>query len=409
MGPADLDGVVETFAPAHTPLHRAFGLSQEIHPTDAPADAAFQISSIVGMGGGVIRRDVRWREIEPTEGQFDFAAQDRIQDAIDAAGLETIGIIDEPPMWATMDGSPEGAPKPDKVAAFSGALAAHFRGRVAAWEIWNEENAGYRFWQPREDPAAYADALVQSHDAIVAADPAAKVVLGGLFYLDYGVVEGAEPFLEEAYLARPDLGHHFDALGLHPYARYPPKVAPEEESTMERSVGRMISRTRALLAHHGDGDKPIWVTEVGWPVFDTIDEAAQARYLVRATVEALAAGAERVCLFTLRDGPHPEMFPPEQAFGLLHHDGTQKPAYGALHTLLGLGPNAVLTANRSTGGLRDYTFSANGVEFRIFYSTDGNAHTVDVSAAHRLVGEDNSMLPYSNPAPASPDPHYALP
>jgi hypothetical protein len=54
----------------------------------------------------------------------------------------------------------------------------------------------------------------------------------------------------------------------------------------------------------------------------TVDEATQARFTVRGAVEAMAAGAERVRFYTLDDGPNRTAFPPEDAFGLYHHDGS---------------------------------------------------------------------------------------
>ena len=100
-----------------------------------------------------------------------------------------------------------------------------------------------------------------------------------------------------------------------------------------------IERLRALVAADHEsayerGERPGWdeglwkqITELGWPVYGSVDEAVQARFLVRSTLLAVRAGAEGVFWYTLRDGPRPQDFPPEDAFGLLHPDTPPKPAY----------------------------------------------------------------------------------
>jgi hypothetical protein len=98
-----------------------------------------------------------------------------------------------------------------------------------------------------------------------------------------------------------------------------------------------------VLDEAGAQPLPIWITEIGWPT--TTDDPApqQARYTVRALVVAALGGADGVFLYTLSDGPHPDAFPPEDAFGLVGYhanwaDGqtpADKPAFTAVKALLG--------------------------------------------------------------------------
>ncbi len=354
-------------------------MAAQLPLSDAKARGA-DLDRLTAMGAAVLRRDFTWADIEPSEGQFDFSAQDAAVDATGARGIATVGILDYNAPWDAPDHDTLTPPQPQKFAAFAAATAKHFAGRVAAWEVWNEQNSGFRFWKPAPDPAAYADLLVAAAAAIRAADPAAMVLFGGLYYAGIGtLVEGAEPFILDAYAHRPDLGGSYDAMAIHPYPAYPPESAPDASSG-QRPLGLMLARVRAALGSVGDGAKPVWVTEYGWPTYGAVDEATQARFLVRGAIEALAAGADRVCAFTLIDGPHPEAFPPEDAFGVVRNDGTPKRAYAALSWLARIDPTAKLAADESSGPVRIYRFEGKS-PFRVLFATDGQTHAASVAGA----------------------------
>ena len=355
LPPPDLSTVGETFAPAKATLGDALGIAK-ILSFDAATRAA-ELDRIDALGLHVVRRDFLWANLEPSEGAFDFAAEDAAVDDSRARGLVTIGILAYNAPWDAPDGNVGTPPDSQKFAAFAEATARHFAGRVDAWEIWNEPNNGSRFWQPREDGAEYARLLAAAYPAVKRGNPSATVLLGGLIYLYEGIVTDAATFLGDAFTYDPDLGRWFDVLALHPYAHYPPQATPEQDDGHEQPVGQMVSRTRALLDYYG-APKPVWVTELGWPVYGTVDEAGQGRFDVRAAIEAMAAGAERVCLYTLDDGPNPTAFPPEDAFGHYHHDGTPKLAATALQALTSIDSTLAITGFVEDSGVRHYTLTS---------------------------------------------------
>ena len=90
-----------------------------------------------------------------------------------------------------------------------------------------------------------------------------------------------------------------DALSIHPY-RY---TSPPEG--IEADVAALRDLVRSF---NGGRDKPIWVTEIGWyikpsaaPGDVAIDEATQAKYLVRANVLLLSADVARIYWYLLHD------------------------------------------------------------------------------------------------------------
>lgn len=386
LPPPDLSGVQPAFTPAQATLGEALGIANQLA---FDARRAGQLDRLDALGVHLVRRDFLWQDLEPAAGRFDFAAEDAAVDDSVARGLHTIGILAYDAPWAAPDGDPATPPDPARFAAFAEATARHFAGRVDAWEIWNEPNVGYRFWKPREDGAAYARLLAAASAAVKRGNPRATVLLGGLFYHYEGIVTDAATFLEDAFTADPRLGRWFDVLALHPYPHYPPQAPPEADDGREQPVALMLARMRALLDYYG-APRPIWVTEYGWPVYGAVDEAAQARYLVRGAVEALAAGAERACVYTLDDGPNPTMFPPEDAFGLYRYDGTPKPAAHALHTLGGVDPALRLVADASADGVTRYIFESAATRLEVAFAADGTTHDLGAPAGATVLGLDGA-------------------
>ena len=374
LPPPDLSSVVESFAPAKATLGDALGIAGQLALDDSSARTT-QLSRIAALGIHVVRRDFLWADLEPAAGTFDFAAEDAAVDDSRARGVVTIGILAYDAPWASPDGDIDTPPDPQKFAAFVEATARHFAGRVDNWEIWNEPNVGYRFWKPREDGAEYAKLLAAAYPAVKRGNPSATVLMAGLFYHFEGIVTDAVTFLEDAFTYDPDLGRWFDVAALHPYPHYPPQASPEADDGHEEPVGRMLARLRALLAYYGAA-KPIYVTEYGWPVYGTVDEAMQARFLVRGAIEAMAAGAERVCVYTLDDGPNPTAFPPEDAFGVFRNDRTAKPAANALTALVEAVGGMTLVSDDSTGAQRSYTFEGAGGRVIVTYDNDATSDPV---------------------------------
>jgi hypothetical protein len=340
--------------PSTRPLRELCGIAS--NPGDMPlgadATSAFlrkgYFDAALDLGGVMIRRDMRWAEMEPTKGTYDFVAHDRLTDEANARGVKLVATLGYGNPWAnTSSMGDEFFPPtdPNDFARWAGAVAARYRGKVVAWEIWNEPNNGWRFWKTAlsGDPAAYGALLDATSKAMHAADPQARVMFGGTVFTPQ-LIEGAMPWLEKAYASKPDLAASFDLMGLHTYMAYPPERAPEDGVLLDAPVEAKVQMHAWLLDRHGAGSKGMWITELGWPVSGKVDQAAQARYTVRATLLAARAGAEGIFWYTLRDGPNPAAFPPEDAFGLLGNDqvpaaskeATPKLVYRALKAMLAL-------------------------------------------------------------------------
>jgi hypothetical protein len=169
-----------------------------------------------------------------------------------------------------------------------GELAAHTRGTIDYFEIINEPDGSWAFLGT---PSQYAAILQASYDAIHAADPAAKVALGGLM----NIGAGGQVWLNEMLSsACTDARQKFDVANIHVRVR-------------AAQTGQIVARWRRYFARRGFRG-PLWVTEAGYPADPAWQNdpayqgggPAQARYLATAIPNMINAGATKVFI-TERD------------------------------------------------------------------------------------------------------------
>jgi hypothetical protein len=278
-------------------------------------------------GSGWVRVDLSWCDLEPQgPGQVEPEAQGRLDEVVDGLAqreLRPLIVITCAPEWA---GGTAAHPYPDDPAQFERVtrwLAERYRGRVAAWEIGNEPDCIGGC--PRGSAEAYVPLLQAGYRGIKAADPTATVVTGG-------TSGNNARWTARMYAA----GAHgfFDVLAVHPYVE-PMTMPPDAPS--EGKVYRLtsVSAVRAVMEQNGDGNKPIWFTEFGWTTGTTgpaegVSEVTQAQYLQQA-VELIRRDypyVTRAFWYCLRD--RDDLNPYENSFGLVHLDGSAKPAFAAL-------------------------------------------------------------------------------
>jgi hypothetical protein len=180
------------------------------------------------------------------------------------------------PTWARADGRTDGPPDDfNTFGNFVGALANRYKGRVRAYEVWNEPNLR-REWAGRPiDPGLYLDLLAVGQARIKAADPGALVISGGL--TPTGVNDGVIAvddiqYLMGMYTAR---GGTFkglaDAVGAH-MSGY--NNAPEDSvnfhtvntpgfKNSDSFYFRRIDQFHGVMAAAGD-TRQAWITEYEW-------------------------------------------------------------------------------------------------------------------------------------------------
>lgn len=320
----------------------------------SPEELARTLDDLASLGVGWVRADLAWSSVRPDENApYHWGAFDRLVDAAYARGLRVLPILTYTPAWARMDvcaWTSKCPPEdPHTFAVFVRDAVERYTPRgVVAWEVWNEPNIKL-FWASGADAERYAALLREAYAAIHSVSFGAVVVSGGLAPASTGGGNVApREFLEQLYTYGG--GTAFDAVGFHPYS-YPLSPTHYKRSNAWSQMADTTWSIRSIMHEHGDSAKQVWLTEYGaptggpgavaasdeygfWNVPDHVTEAYQAQ-LVHEAVTAHASYGWTGPLFwySYRDlGTERE--DKEHFFGLLRHDGTRKPAYEELATLL---------------------------------------------------------------------------
>ena len=288
-----------------------------------------------------VRIDIGWSSLQPDDAETwsdgHTAVVDNCIDWAHARGIKVLGELIWTPEWA--NGGKGRAYPPADLNDYANAafwVANRWRGKVSAWEVWNEANLD-DFWAGTD--AEYFEMLKVAHPRFKAGDPAARVVFAGTAYND------AE-YVDSAY--RAGVRGFFDIVAVHPY-EVPGDATPDDGECANRTDFECVSRVREVMRAYGDGEKPIWFTEYGWSTHANaptcpdatddweqgVSEDKQAAYYVRAFDYANANFPYVSAMFWYserdRGGNRCEH---ADNYGLVRYDLTEKPAYWAAKTYL---------------------------------------------------------------------------
>lgn len=289
-----------------------------------PAGYDREAAVIRSLGAEWIRIVVNWNEIETAPGVYSW---NRIDEAVAAARQHRLRVLANvigpaPPWYAGPNYS--GASPPlvlGAVDGFFGRVATRFRQDVAAWEVWNEQNAP-AFWAS-PDPVAYARVLEAASRAIRRNAPGTEILMGG-------VTTGPGAYPPVPFVDRVLQSVDEDTIGgvaVHPYS-FPdaPNRDPLRRIEVVDSIRKVIDRSKRPTLR-------IWVTEFGQPTgplpLGVTDDEQAARIGTALKYFATRTGMGPVFLYTSRDWS-PDPTNPELNFGLYRFDWTPKPAVGVV-------------------------------------------------------------------------------
>jgi hypothetical protein len=234
--------------------------------TYTPAQIDEQLAALRQTGATLARSDALWEAAEPTPPtggihHYDWSFDDSIATALAAHGLRWLPIIDYTAPWAqSIPGRDHSPPASAADYAAYGAALAHRYGPggpfwsahpnltqepVDTYEIWNEPD-NPAFWSPAPDASAYASLYLSARTSIAAAQPSARVIVGGLTH--------PTTFVAAMLAAVPGLRGHVDGVGIHPYGANPLAVLAG------------VRAARLALGSLGLGSVPLYITEFGWTI-----------------------------------------------------------------------------------------------------------------------------------------------
>jgi GH35 family endo-1,4-beta-xylanase len=277
-----------------------------------------------------------WREIARWRGLYNWEQPDAVVRGAEYLGLNLVVRLDQHPEWARSQPA-ENAP-PDDLSDYGDfvyAVASRYKGQIRGYIIWNEPNLAHEWGGEEPDAEAYVEMLKVAYARIKEADPNALVVSAGLAPTNDQTALAMDDrlYLERMYEA--GASEYFDVLGAHAYGFGHPPDDPHD-SHQGLNIAR-VQDLREIMAAHGDGHKPLWVTELGWTTsppeheeWQRVSTEEQAEYLVETFRIARQEWPwlQLIAVWNLGCGLSPG--DESAGYGLIDPGGEPRPAYRAL-------------------------------------------------------------------------------
>jgi hypothetical protein len=306
----------------------------------------------VTLGAHWMRVFLPWKFIEPAQGVHStnwLVPYNQLLTTV-PKGTKVILDVVAAPSWASGTSAGNAPPlDPSTYASFIHYLAGLWGSKVAAYEIWNEEDTSQ--WWANPEPAAYTRLLQSAYTAVKSAEPNATVVLGGLAGNDYDFLQGVYQAGGKGY---------FDAVGVHTdtacNVNSPYTFLRNPDGRLEKDSFLAYREIHATELANGD-DKPIWMTEMSWRTTSAIcSEGAFAGQKPQGVTEEQQAEYLQQGYHCLAEDPYVQValwYPliDEGAVnsGLLRSNSTPKPAYAAMRSFLANGDQLTGTCGDFAG------------------------------------------------------------
>ncbi|MCL4871450.1 MAG: hypothetical protein KJ063_21020 [Anaerolineae bacterium] len=318
------------------------------------------LAAVQAMGFGWVKQKFAWRDIEPiVKGRYDWYRPDEIVRRVNEADLQLLVRLDVNPLW-TMESLPldlwtDNQPPVDyqDFGDFCYVIADRYRGRIQAYQVWNEPNLSREWGGRTPSPVEYTELLRVCYLGIKTADPQAIVISAGL------APTGTEPplampdeiFLQGMYEA--GAAAYFDMLGLNaPGYKAPPDTDPAVAADPATGYGghrwntfRHVEDMRAIMVANGDEAKQIAILEMGWMREQTHFESYQWHGVTPEQQAAYLVGAYQyarehwqpwiglmITIYIADQDWQPEQHE-QYWWSILLPDGTPTPAYKALRQM----------------------------------------------------------------------------
>jgi polysaccharide biosynthesis protein PslG len=258
-----------------------------------PALLKRELDRMGEAGAGSVRVSVWWNAMQRhRKDPVNWRPLDRIVAGAADRGIAVLPVILSAPCWAAVKPCLGRNFRPRDMKAFGhflrqlvlrygprGALWRRHRRAlpIRRWQIWNEPQFP-GFWRGPNWPLTYTRALAVAGRSLKKADPGARVVLAGLSNFSWR---------ELTLLYRAGARPYFDIVAMQTFTGKPLNLLA------------VANRIRKVMAAHGDGAKPLLLTEVSWAAVPRrsglalptiqVDRTTQARNL--ETLYALAEAA----------------------------------------------------------------------------------------------------------------------
>lgn len=290
----------------------------------SPEDLEKVMALMKEAGVGWVRMDFLWDEIEPEQGKFDFGKYDNIVDLLHKYGINVLGVLGYSATWAAACQKWNSPPEDISLFVnFAKEVISRYKDKVKHWEIWNEPDSA-TYWELQDGLKTYCGLLKEVYLAAKKIDPGCKILNGGL----------ASGLASVNKLYDNACGSYFDILNIHIF-----------ETPLYRNSIKAVSAypklCHKIMTRNGDGQKKIWVTEIGcpgvksglkvnnWWMGKNPSERQQADWVKKVYAELLKdRNVEEVFWAFFRDTKE-HWSNGTDYFGLVRWDYSQKPSFKA--------------------------------------------------------------------------------
>jgi hypothetical protein len=244
---------------------------------------------------------VTWREIEPVQGQVNWALLDSAVTQAESTGAEQIvWVHGSTPTWAALDPEAPGlygpgttsAPDVEAYLSILRQVAERYRGRITAYQVWNEANIKIFY---RGTPESLAELTLGAQQVLDEVDPDALLVGASTTVRREGPVKAWYGQYADALAER---GWPVDAMAVHLYP-----LADQGVGTRAAYIRTM----RQWLAERG-WTGPLWDTEVNFgdrrdfaPEKVVVGQSRAAGWVARTYIDSLALGIDEVYWYSWND------------------------------------------------------------------------------------------------------------
>ena len=352
-----------------------------------------------------------WSMVEPSKGSYDWSGFDTKAHNAQASGMDVFVLFTSNPAWAAeLPGGP--VYNIQDLVDISARMAERYdcdgiddapgSPCVHSWSFYAEPDngdigrvyGGKGYWG--HNGAGFAEMLYHVSPAIHAANPRAKVLIGGLAYDSFEQDGG--PFV------RSFLADTLSALNTYPGGarayidevafHYYPISAQRWPTIRDKAL-----EIRGIMSQHGVGDLPLSCPEAGYwssPKFGS-SEQIQAQRLAQMYVRSMSVDVRPLSWYKVFDDALPnsaEDTYPDRTCGLLRVNGTPKPSYLAYEAVAHELAYAHYQGPFQWAGIEGYTFEVgSNRDMTVLWAT-GSATNVSFAYSclrrvYLLGGEDN--------------------
>ncbi len=295
-----------TPAPTATPLpvnNRTFQVGTQVqYSLDLnPENQDGWMRLVQQLGMGWFKMQVRWEDVEPERGVYDWSKLDLAMPSAGRFGLNVMMSIVTAPEWSRepgVDTTKHGPPaNTQDFVNFIVALLERYPGQVQAIEVWNEQNLD-REWTSIEGLSAanYIEMLRQVYLAVKEVDPGIIVISGALsptggWTEPDGRVSAIDDFDYLDQMIAAGLLTYTDCVGVHHNGynigpNVPWDEAPNDPNAQTASFRGPFDNPHhswsfystlntyhnkiALATPQGGTPTPLCITEFGWAVTEDL-------------------------------------------------------------------------------------------------------------------------------------------